>query len=256
MAPFTSSSSGLIADLHPPRSERLSRRKSRAAVAISILGLAFVLAAFLHPIPGKASDTSTDSSAPTSANNSYEFKVYPLNHTLTKAVGNGTAFFFDLAQLPINFSVVKFGDYRTDSQYNSIYYAGSGILLNSSGTNAWIALVESNGKVVSRVFYRGQTVVVLNGQTTTYINSSRPATYDGTDMMVQDWRNGNWTPNDGVIIEHPKNITISGAAFYLALYQPGVSAQLPEFDLLMPIVGFVAIALVLIRRSGKSSRDE
>lgn len=34
-------------------------------------------------------------------------------------------------------------------------------------------------------------------------------------------------------------------------------APIPEFhDLLLPIVGFVAIALVLIRRRGKSSRDE
>jgi hypothetical protein len=34
-------------------------------------------------------------------------------------------------------------------------------------------------------------------------------------------------------------------------------APVPEFHgLLLPIVGFVAIALVLIRRSGKSRRDE
>ena len=143
-----------------------------------------------------------------------------------------------------------------DSQHSATYYAGSGVLLNSSGTKAWIALAEGNGKLVSRVFYRGQTMVVLNGQTTTYINSSRPAAYNGTDLMVQDWRNGNWTPNDGIIIEHPKNVTISGARFYLAVYQPGVSAQMPEFDLLLPVMGFVAIAFVLIRRRGKSSRDE
>jgi hypothetical protein len=34
-------------------------------------------------------------------------------------------------------------------------------------------------------------------------------------------------------------------------------APIPEFhDLLLPIVGFVAIALVLIRRRGRSGRDE
>lgn len=256
MAPFTSSSRGLIADLHPSRSERYSRRKSRAAVAISILGLAFVLASLLHAIPGKTNETSTESAAPTPANNNYVFKVYALNHTSARAVSNGTALSFDIAQLPVNFSGVQFGDYRMDSQYSATYYAGSGILLNSSGTNAWIALTEGNGKLVSRVFYRGQAMVALNGQTTTYINSSRPAAYNGTDLMVQDWRNGNWTPNDGIIIEHPENVTISGARFYLAVYQPAASAQIPEFELLMLVVGFVAIALVLIRRSGKSGRDE
>jgi len=212
--------------------------------------LAFVLASLLHPIPGKASETSTDSSAPSPANNSYVFKVYALNHTSTKAVSNGTALFFDIAQLPVNFSIVQFGDYRMDSQYSATYYAGSGVLLNSSGTNAWIALAEGNGKFVSRVFYRGQTMVVLNGQTTTYINSSRPAAYDGTDLMVQDWRNGNWTPNDGIVIEHPKNVTVSGARFYLAVYQPGVSAQMPEFDLI-PAVVSVFFVVLLARRFKK-----
>jgi hypothetical protein len=209
--------------------------------------LAFLLASLLHPIPGKASETSTDSAAPPPANNSYVFKVYALNHTSTRAVSNGTALFFDIAQLPVNFSSVQFGDYRMDSQYRATYYAGSGVLLNSSGTNAWIALTEGNEKLVSRVFYRGQTTVALNGQTTTYINSSRPAAYDGTDLMVQDWRNGNWTPNDGIIIEHPKNVTISGARFYLAVYQPGVSAQIPEFDLL-PAVASIFVVVILARR--------
>jgi hypothetical protein len=212
--------------------------------------LAFLLASLLHTIPDKASETSTDSAAPSPANNSYVFKVYALNHTSTRAVSNGTALFFDLIQLPFNFNGVQFGDYRMDSQCSATYYAGSGVLLNSSGTNAWIALAEGNGKLVSRVFYRGQTTVALNGQTTTYINSSRPAAYNGTDLMVQDWRNGNWTPNDGIIIEHPKNVTISGATFYLAVYQPGVSAQMPEFDLL-PAVLSVFVVVVLVRRVKK-----
>ena len=237
--------------------KRSSGHKSRAAIAISLLGLAFIFASIHHLIPGKASETSNDSAAPSPANNSYVFKVYALNHTSIRAVSNGTALSFDIAQLPINFSRVQFGDYRIDSQYSATYYAGSGILLNSSGTNAWIALAEGNGKLVSRVFYRGQTMVVLNGQTTTYINSSRPAAYNGTDLMVQDWRNGNWTPNDGMIIEHPKNVTISGATFYLAVYRPGVSAQLPEFQsVLFPIAGLAMIAVVVIGQKRKSGKDE
>jgi len=178
------------------------------------------------------------------------FKVYALNHTSTRAVSNGTALFFDTARLQVNFSTVQFGDYRTDSRYSATYYAGSGVLLNSSGTNAWIALAESNGKLVSRVFYRGQTMVAFNGQTTTYINSSRPVAYNGTDLMVQDWRKGNWTPNDGIVIEHPKNVTLSGATFYLAVYQPGVSAQMPEFDLI-PAVASVFVVVLLARRFKK-----
>jgi hypothetical protein len=250
VTPFTSPSRGFTADLHPQQSRRCSRRKNRAVVAISILGLAFLLASLLHPIPSKASETSTDSAAPPPANNSYVFKVYALNYTSTRAVSNGTALFFDISQLPVNFSSVQFGDYRMDSQYRATYYAGSGVLLNSSGTNAWISLTEGNGKLVSRVFYRGQTTVALNGQTTTYINSNRPAAYDGTDLMVQDWRNGSWTPNDGIVIEHPKNVTISGARFYLAVYQPSVNAQVPEFDLLRG-VACVFLVVVLVRRFKK-----
>jgi len=248
VAPVTSSSRGLIADIHPTPCVRCGRRKSHAAIAISILGLGFVLAALLHPIPGKAGETSTDSSAPFPTNNSYMFKVYALNHTSTRAVSNGTALFFDLAQLPINFIGVRFGDYRKDTQYSATYYAGSGVLLNASGSNAWIALAEGNGKLVSSVFYRGQNIVALNGQTTTYINSSRPAAYNGTDLMVQDWRNGNWTPNDGIIIEHPKNVSISSARFYLAVYQPSVSAQMPEFGLIPAVTSIVVVIILVGRR--------
>lgn len=257
MVPSISSSKGLTADLRVFRGEKSSGHKSRVAIAISILCLAFLLASILHPISERVGETSTDSIAPSPANNSYMFKVFGLNHTSTRAVDNGTTLFFDTAQLPVNFSGVQFGDYRMDSQYSATYYAGSGVLLNSSGTNAWIALAEGNGKIVSRVFYRGQAIVALNGQTTTYINSSRPAAYNGTDLMVQDWRNGNWSPNDGIIIEHPKNVTISGARFYLAVYQPGVSAQLPEFQsVLVPIVGFAMIAVVVIGKNRKCGKEE
>jgi hypothetical protein len=250
VAPFTSPSRGFVADLLVPRIRIAGRHKNRAIIAISILGLAFLLASLLHSIPGKAGETSTDSAAPPPANNSYVFKVYALNHTSIRAVSNGTALFFDIAQLPVNFSSVQFGDYRMDSQYRATYYAGSGVLLNSSGTNAWISLAEGNGKLVSRVFYRGQAIVALNGETTTYINSSRPAAYDGTDLMVQDWRNGSWTPNEGIVIEHPENVTISGARFYLAIYQPSADAQMPEFDLL-PGVACVFLVVVLVRRFKK-----
>jgi hypothetical protein len=245
-----SSSKGLTANLRVFQAKKSSGHKSGAAIAMCILGLVFLLASLLHPVPSKAGETSTDSAGPSPTNNSYVFKVYSLNHTSRWAVSNGTALFFDLAQLPISFTGVRFGDYRKDTQYSATYYAGSGVLLNSSGSNAWITLAEGNGKLVSSVFYHGQAMVALNGQTTTYINSSRPAAYNGTDLMVQDWRNGNWTPNDGIIIEHPKNVTVSGARFYLAVYQPGVSVQIPEFDLL-PAVVTVFVVVVLARRFKK-----
>ncbi len=232
------------------RAKRSNGHRSYAALAVSILGLALLLVSLLHPIPGRASETSTNSPAPSLANNSYVFRVYSLNYTSTMVVGNGTAFFFDLTQLPVNFSRVQFGDYRMDSQYSATYYAGSGFLLNSNGTNAWIALAEGNGKLVSTIFYRGQAIVALNGQTTTYVNSSKPTMYNGTDMMMQDWRKGNWTPNDGIIVEHPSNITVTGAVFYLAVYQPGVSTQIPELYLL-PAVVSVFVVVVLARRFKK-----
>lgn len=248
MAPFTSGDRGFVADLIVPRVRRAGRHKSRAIIAVCILGLAFLFVSVFHPVPSKASETSTESPAPTTANDMYAYQAYSLNHTSTKAVTNGTAFFFDSAQLPVNFSVVKFGDYRTDALYNSTYFAGSGILLNSSGTNAWITVKEGNGKLVGNVFYHGQSLVIFNGQTTTFVNTGLPAIFEGADMMVQDWRKGNWTPSEGIIIEHPNNVTISGARFYLAVYQPASSAHMPEFELL-PAIVCVLVAIFLARRN-------
>lgn len=242
-----SSNRGFIADLYSPISRTIPKHKNRALIAVSVLALAFLLALLFHPVPSKGNDTSSETIAPSPANNSYEFRVYSLTHTFVIPSANGTVFFFDLTQLPINFASIKFGDFRGDTQYRSIYYAGSGILLNASGSNASIKLKEGNGKLISNVFYHGQRLVVLNGQTTTHINCNSHSVYSGTDLMVQDWRNGSWTPNDGILIEHPNNVTISGARFCLAVYQPVASAQVPEFELL-PATMIAFFVVVLARR--------
>ncbi len=242
-----SSNRGFIADLYSPLSRTAPKHKNRALIAVSVLALAFSLVLLFHPVPSKGNDTSRETIAPSPANNSYEFRVYSLTHTSVIPSANGTVFFFDLTQLPVNFASIKFGDFRGDTQYRLIYYAGSGILLNASGSNASITLKEGNGKLISNVFYHGQRLVVLNGQTTTYINCGNHSVYSGTDLMVQDWRNGSWTPNDGILIEHPNNVTISGARFCLAVYQPVANAQVPEFELL-PATMIVFLVVILVLR--------
>lgn len=242
-----SSNRGFVADLYSPISRTVPKRKNRALIAVSVLALAFSLALLFHPVPSKGNDTSSETIAPSPANNSYEFKAYTINHTSTIPSANGTVFFFDLAQLPVNVSSIQFCDFRGDTQYRSIYYAGSGILLNASGSNASITLKEGNGRLIGNVFYHGQRLVVLNGQTRTYINCSNHSVYSGTDLMVQDWRNGSWTPDEGILIEHPNNVTISGARFCLAVYQPVANAEVPEFELL-PATMIAFFVIVLARR--------
>ena len=242
-----SSNRGFIADLYSPISRTVPSHKSRALIAASALALALSLALLLHPVPSKGNDTNSETIAPSPANNSYEFRVYSLTHTLAIPSANGTVFFFDLSRLPVNMSSIQFCDFRGDTQYRSIYYAGSGILLNASGSNASITLKEGNGKLISNILYHGQRLVVLNGQTTTHINCGSHSVYSGTDLMVQDWRNGNWTPNDGILIEHPNNVTISGARLCLAVYQPVANVQVPEFELL-PATMIVFFVVILARR--------
>jgi len=53
-------------------------------------------------IPWNASKTSTESPAPSPANDNYAFRVYLLNRTSKEPVGNDIAFFFDMLDLAGN----------------------------------------------------------------------------------------------------------------------------------------------------------
>jgi hypothetical protein len=121
------------------------------------------------------------------------------------------------------------------------------MLVNASGCNATITLRESNGRYVSCVDYHGQSQVVFNGKAESVTYPSNRTTYVGTDQMIQDWRNGTWTPSDGALVVHPSNVTLTEARFYLMTLEPNGQTDIPEYEL-MPAIGGAVLVILLMRR--------
>jgi hypothetical protein len=144
---------------------------------------------------------------------------------------------------------VLFGDFRNDDSFVATYYGGSGILLDAEGSNGRICLRECGGKIAASIDYAGQALVVFGGETV-YMSYPGMVTFDGVDMMIQDWRSGNWSPSDGILMEHPANITLSYARFFVMLFVPAYNPTIPEFDL--PVTALLAclalISAVRVRR--------
>jgi len=215
---------------------------------LSALGTSFVLVLALLPSLGKTDTVDTSNSASTSQILSYDFKIYGLNCTSQKHAQNGTLFKFATTDLPFDFSALSFGDYRSDTTFSHKYYGGSGILVNATGANATMVLRESSGRFVSRIDYHGQAQVVFNGKVESVTYPANVTTYEGTEQIIQDWRNTTWTPNDGVIVEHPSNVTLTSAKFYVMTLEPSAITEIPEFELL-PIVGGIVALFVIARRA-------
>ena len=213
------------------------------ALAVSLV---FVLA--MLPSFGKTDTVDNGGSVNVSQGLSYDFRIHALNCTYQAPTQNGTLFRFDTTDLPFDFSTVSFCDYRTDTSFSHKYYAGSGILVNASGTNATITLRESTGRLVSRIDYQGQPQVVFNGKIESVTYPKNATTYEGTDQMIQDWRNKTWSPDDGIVVEHPSNVTLRGASFFLMTLEPTVTTEIPEFELVLPAVAGLSILLLLRRR--------
>jgi len=225
-----------------------TRHGSRGAFALLALGMSFVFALGVLPSLGKTDTVDNNSSANSSQSLSYDFKVHALNCTFQTRTQNGTLFRFNAADLPFEFSTVYFGDYRSDTSYSHKYYGGSGILVNASGSNAVMVLRESSGRFVSRIDYHGQAQIVFNGKVESVTYPMAATTYEGTDQIIQDWRNMTWTPDDGVLVEHPSNVTLASAKFYLMTLEPSGATDIPEFELL-PIIGAVIAVFLVVRRS-------
>jgi hypothetical protein len=177
----------------------------------------------------------------------YVFKVHALNSLSRFVTSNGTIFRFDGQGLPFDFASLKFGDYREDTTFSQRYYGGSGMLVNASGGIATITLREGNGRFVTSVTYQGQSQLVFNGkvESVTYPNSR--TTYVGTDQMIQDWRARAWTPNEGALLEHPANLTLTDAKFFVMTMEPSGLADIPEYELLPVLAACVMIVLVAAR---------
>jgi hypothetical protein len=160
--------------------------------------------------------------------NSYEFAVYALNQTVRLAVPSGTFFQFDASDLPFSIGSVCFGDFREDSCYRSVYYGCSGLLMNASGHDASVTIFEGNGKRIAEILYHGQNPVVI-GSEVRYDSYSDVTAWTGTDLIVLDWIGGNWTPRQGIYVEHTADLTFTSAKMFVMVFEPCVFLEVPEF---------------------------
>ena len=223
---------------------------------ILALGISFALAlGVLLPREDKGAE-DRNSSVEGSPRLVYEFRVYPLDATTMTRTQNGTVFSFDVSDLPFDFNSIYFGDFRLDNKHSHIYYAGSGIRVNATGANATVTLKEGNGKAVSRIDYHGQDQILFNGWIESVTYPGVMTTYNGTDLMVQDWRIGSWAPNDGILVEHPTNVTPQSASFFLMAFEPQIASGIPEFSTVVtPVVTLTTLVVMQLLMGHRRSLD-
>lgn len=255
MGALIPSDRGFIADARQTRLEKRHRPVGRGLIVCACILFAFVLAVLFVPRDLTIGPVDSKDVKGVPTNNSYQFRVYALNQTSIQTSENGTRFSFCVGDLPFGLCSLQFGDFRKDTNYSLRYYGGSGILVSACGENATMAIRESTGRLISKVQYHGQGLIVLSGETQ-YCSYPSGVTWNGTDAMVQDWRTGSWTPDDGILIEHPKNVTLSNAKFYVMVFDPAGNVLVPEYE----VVPVIAMTLLLVaflrdRRVGQEPKD-
>ena len=243
MVPFVSDH-GFTADVHSSavtvRSERrIGRTPTLLAMAIPLVLILAVLSTL-----GR-SGADADSSPDTPRGLYYDFRVHALNCTSLSSTANGTLFRFNADDLPFEFSSICFGDYRADGTFSQKYYGGSGILVDATGLSTVMTLREGGGQFISAIDYHGQAQVVFNGKVESVTFPSNSTTYDGTDRIIQDWREGSWSPQEGVLVEHTSNVTLADAKFYLMTLEPSGTTDIPEFDPLLTVGAMIALFLII-----------
>jgi hypothetical protein len=248
---------GLTANLYLPRPAiRAQRRRTKRLTTIAVV-LGFVGVLLLQMVPDAPGDdaASTQETTAEQGNNSYEFAVYILNHTVRAPTGDGTLFGFDSAQLPFDFSELVFGEFRGDTEFRDRYYAGFSLLARAEGPNASIRFLEADGKLVEQIGYQGQSLIVLNGWESISKDGKGKVidhTWGSMQIAAYDWEEGSWSPEEGIAVEHPSEMTVTSASLCLMVYEPGGSTDIPEFG---PGLACVALALlVLIVRRQRSSK--
>jgi hypothetical protein len=182
----------------------------------------------------------------------YRWRVYVLNQTDMSDTSNGTAFSFRTEDLPHEFGSILFGDFRADQGGQGTYYGGCGILVEASGTSASIVLRETDGKFISSVPYNGQDPVVFSGERRSVSYPSVTTSYYGTDLIIQDWRNGTWTPDQGILVEHPEEVTMVASEFCLMLFEPEGNLVISEFSDFTTVIVLAFGALTIVTRRALS----
>jgi hypothetical protein len=255
MPPLAPKNSGFTADLRatPNPLKRHARRGPFMAIAVIVASL--VLGVTLIPNLEKEAVTETNNSQQSVVQINYLWKVYVLNQTGRSDAANGTTFSFNNDDLPQEFSTILFGDFRADTDGEGTYYGGCGILVKASGASETITLREIDGKFVSSVQYNGQDPVVFSGERRSVSYPNVTTSYFGTDLIVQDWRRGTWSPNQGILVEHPVNVTMVESEFYLMLFEPEGDLEIPEFnDLPLVLALTLGVLTITSRKNRKDSR--
>lgn len=243
---------GLVADVYLHRRDRRQKRSStkRNTVLAVLFGFTVVLMCQLvHANPeedaASAQDTEADQSPRT-----YELAVHMLNHTSRATNGSATAFTFDAGQLPFDFTSLLFDEFRGDTEYSSRYYAGMSLLAWAKGTDSCIDFLECGGKPIEEIAYQGQPLVVLNGwESVSRDGQGKVIDHKWGSMQIAayDWRDGCWSPEGGIEVEHPPSVTISSAALCLMVYEPASITDIAEFDIVFA-VGALAVIVAAARR--------
>jgi hypothetical protein len=249
MPSFVPLTRGFTADLRSEAAPARRRRRHVPAAAVA-LGLIISIILLVQFLPENRPTESTEStkSVPSVASNPYQWRVYMLNQSAVLAQSTGTSFSFRAEELPFSFESVSFGDFRDDVEHRATYYGGCGILVNASGAAALLVLRESAGKFISSVNYLGQDLIVFSGETKSVSYPTESTSYSGTDKLIEDWRNGTWSPNDGIVIEHPKSVSVTESVFCFMVFEPSGEILVPELENL-PVIIFLFATVIVGTRS-------
>jgi len=227
------------------------RNKNHSALAfISSLVVVFILLSQLVQSLGEEKPIDGEKSSVKPPDNCYEMRIYALNYTERNSTGTGTLFRFDAQDLPFEFESLRFGDFREDTEYSSSYYAGIGLLADADGSNSTLTLREGNGNLIQEVAYHGQSLIALGGwESISRDNNGSVVDCSWGSMAIpaHDWKDGGWIPENGILIEHPTNVTIAKATIHVMVFEPASNTDIPEFTLLHASI-VAGVLILLIRR--------
>lgn len=248
------SSSGFVADLliGRPRVVRQTKpwKKRVAFATIIAIGSICLLALRTEIPPNVQNGLGSGEATSKPYNNSYELKTYTLNLTLMTPSQLNTSLVFDESQLPFLFETLIFGDFREDSASSCRYFGGISLLVKAAGASTNITFRESNGRLIQGIQYQGQPLIVLSGWE--YVSwdsdgSVMERTWGSMQTVAYDWKEGAWTPSNGIVVEHPTDFTVKGAQLCIMVFEPAPGSAIPEFGF-MPVCLAVTALMIMIRR--------
>lgn len=222
-------------------------------LSVTMLAGSIAIGLFLSEGSADSVDAQEADSDPTEG--CYEFRAYTLNCSEESLVGAGTLFTFDERELPFDFSEVRFGDFRLDTEHVESYYAGLSLVIGAYGPCANLTFKEGNGKHIQDIRYEGQPLIVLNGWE--YVsrdcdNKIIDHRWGSMQITAYDWRDGAWAPGVGVLVEGQENVTISSVSMCLMVFEPSNITSIPEFDLLSGCLAGIFL-IMLVRRARRKS---